>query len=188
MIAILDCHYVGERRPENPHGYDEIHIGRRFNLDLAIALGIRAVPHCRVTVDFHRPQSVGASMALKLAGVIESRAGLAIETHCNYAESVEVRGWCVIHGPGDALGAEVSGRIAEAWSRTVVDERLGSGCPVVVRDDLYLARELPDRGVAFVLPELGNLEVIKIRRVLHERGGLWWRLVEGCASALEVMQ
>jgi N-acetylmuramoyl-L-alanine amidase len=188
MIAILDCHYAGEVRAENPWCDDEIVLGRRFSLDLAIALGIRDVAHRRVSVDHHRPQSVGASMALKLAGVEASAADLAVEIHANYAPSRDVRGWCVIHGPGDELGRMMAERVAERWARAVVDLGVGKDCPVRERSDLYLAREIPARGVAFVLPELGNLEIPEIRNALHKRSDLWWRLVEGCAAALEVIE
>jgi hypothetical protein len=127
-------------------------------------------------------------MALKLAGVEACDADLAVEAHANYAQSRDVRGWCVIHGPGDELGRMVAGRISERWARAVVDLGVGRDCPVRERSDLYLAREIPARGVCFVLPELGNLGVAKIRGSLHARGDLWWRLVEGCAAALEVIE
>jgi len=181
MICILDCHYPGEPRPENPHADLEVALGRRFNADLLMSMLAMDVDAARYTVDHHRPQSVGASMALKVGGVEQSAASWVVETHCNFCDDRNVRGWTVLHGPG---GEELAEAIARHWEQVVVEYGLGRRCRVRRDDSLYLSRHL--RG--FVLPELGNLESAKIRQALIKRGPVWHRLVNGItAAALEVL-
>lgn len=193
MIALLDCHYplddTGDRS-RNPWARLEEHTGRAFNAALTGALEAQGIEHRRVQIDHHRPQSQGAAMALKVAGVQAAGARACIETHCNWHESRAVRGWCVIHGPGDALGQLLAEAIAERWAPVVREAGLGTGCPVREREDLYLCRALPELGMGFCLPELGNLEIPKVRAAIDNRtrGRVWWRLVEGvAAAALEVL-
>ena len=195
MLALLDCHYPGDvsgRRVIMPYCGVEVSIGRQWNADLYKALRTAGVNCQRIDVDTARPQSVKTAMELKAQGVRRVGANVAIETHCNYHPSIDVRGWAVLIGRNDDRSRDLGWAVAKAWEPLVREYKVGKRVRIYqvphndtrYRDPVQF-EILRREDCSLVLPELGNLEVAKIRHNLIARDRFWFRFVEATAQAVK---
>ncbi len=186
-LALLDAHFPADLGSvENPYRPDEVLIARAWNRDLDWALqaqGYRDVRH--LDVDHHRPLCAEVALALKRDVVRDTRCSVAIETHCNFHLDTNIRGWVVMVADGDPVSELLGTAIATHWSSVMTAETVRI---VRVPDPRYtrpwLFSALADVRCSFVLPELPNLRIVKLRQMLLERGQIYRRLIETTAQAI----
>ena len=181
-LALLDCHFANERRPDNPCHMDEVYLGRRMNRDILASLSTRdnlPLDVLSVAVDAYKPRTVSEAMKIKVNE--SSSCDVALEAHFNYHPNRKVPGWIVEVGRGNAVSELLGSRLA---SRLAVVAEVP--VPIVqIPDDRYTTSYLFEHmAIPFVLVELGNLHRPELIRSYLERGKHWFRVVESVVQSL----
>jgi N-acetylmuramoyl-L-alanine amidase len=186
VISLLDCHFEADKNTAtNPWREDEVLIGRCWNRDLDWSLRSKDfLDAYRTDVDMHRPQHADISFQLKRDAVYERGSAMAIETHCNNGPENQ-HGWLIEVHRGDDMSIRLGTAIAAAWSGVLLGEQVRIAyMPDPRYTYSWLFHNLSEIGCAFVLCELGNLQITKFRRMLLQREQTYMRLVEATAQAI----